>query len=220
MTVGTVLGDAIPLIPDADEARRWAETELADPSYAAAEPTPIDRLARGFMDALASLFQHGPSGAWGPVLAAVVVAVLVAVVLVALLVWGRPRLRPRVAEPSGGGLFGDARDRTSAQLRADADAHAANEAWADAIAARFRAIARALDERGLVETPPGATVHAFARAAGIRFPAETDALETAARAFDDVRYLRRPGTREAYTFVCALDERVGAARAAALVGAA
>ena len=213
-------GDAIPLIPDAEQARRWAETELTDPSYAAAEPTPIDRLARGVVDALAGLFQHGPSGAWGPALATAVVAVLVAVVLVALLLWGRPRLRPRVARPSGGGLFGDALDRTAAELRADADTHAAKEAWADAIAARFRAIARALDERGLVETPPGATVHAFARAAGIPFPAETDALETAARAFDDVRYLRRPGTRDTYRFVCELDERIGAARAATLVGAA
>ena len=32
-------------IPDADEAREWAERELADPVYRAAEPTAFDRAA-------------------------------------------------------------------------------------------------------------------------------------------------------------------------------
>ena len=30
------------LLPDPDEAREWAEKELTDPAYRAAEPTPID----------------------------------------------------------------------------------------------------------------------------------------------------------------------------------
>ena len=56
LRVSARLADAVPpLTPDGDEARRWAEDELADPAYDIAEPTPIDRIARAIGDFIASL---------------------------------------------------------------------------------------------------------------------------------------------------------------------
>ena len=76
----------------------------------------------------------------------------------------------------------------------------------------FRALARGCSERGVVETPPGATVHAFARAAARVFPHVADELERSATAFDDVRYLRRPGTAALYRQVAETDSAVVAAK--------
>ena len=55
-------------------------------------------------------------------------------------------------------------------------------------------------------------MHAFARAAARAFPSYAAALESAAAAFDDVRYLRRPGTEELYRRIAAVDDSVTAAR--------
>ncbi|WP_354002991.1 DUF4129 domain-containing protein [Microbacterium elymi] len=77
---------------------------------------------------------------------------------------------------------------------------------------RFRALARGLVERRAVELVPGATVHAFARAAGRAFPGRADDLDAAASAFDDVRYLRRPGTAALYGAVARADDAVQAER--------
>jgi hypothetical protein len=57
-------------------------------------------------------------------------------------------------------------------------------------------------------------VHAFARSAARVFPPLADRLEDAAAAFDDVRYLRRPGTGDLYRLVASVDDDVAAARPA------
>src|SRR5690606_27482462 len=79
---------------------------------------------------------------------------------------------------------------------------------------RFRALARALDERGIVHAPPGMTARAFTGAAREFFPDRAAALDDAADAFADVRYLRRPGTRERFAPVAGLDAAAARARAA------
>ena len=125
---------------------------------------------------------------------------------------GRARA-PRAARPrTPTALFGEAETRSAAELRRAAASHAAKGEWDAAIVLRFRALARGTVERGVVDTPPGATVHAFARAAARAFPASAADLEAAATAFDDVRYLRRPGTAELYRRVAEVDDRVAAAR--------
>ncbi|MCX6501878.1 MAG: DUF4129 domain-containing protein [Microbacterium sp.] len=205
--------DVDPLTPDADQARRWVEQELSDPAYAQAEPTPVDRIARAIGEAIGRLFQGGSGDGWGSTLAIVAVVVLVAVIVVALLVWGRPRLPHRYAEGPDT-LFGATEGPDAAALRRDAEAHADAGRWEAAIADRMRALARSLADRGAVETPPGATVHGFARRAGEVFPVAAVRLEEAASAFDDVRYLRRPGTAAAYRLVRTLDEDLALATVA------
>lgn len=207
--------DAVPpLTPDGDEARDWAKRELSDPIYAVAEPTPFDRIARAVGDFFASLFNPDVSGGWGSAFALVAAIVVAAVIVAAFLVWGMPRATRRAARhvPT---LFGEAEHRSAADLRAAATARARAAEWDAAIVLRFRALARGCLERGVVDPPPGATVHAFARAAARVFPALGDRVEAAASAFDDVRYLRRPGTAELYALVAAADDALAAARPAA-----
>ncbi len=204
-----------PLVPDADEARRWAEQELSNAAYEAARPTPIDRIAQAVGDALAQFFQQPLPGTWGPAAAVVATVVVIVVVAAALLIWGRPRSAARSRSRTPADLFGEQVDVSADELRADAARLAADADWPAAVAAAVRALARGLDERGLVTIPPGATVQAFSRAAAARFPAERDAFAQCAADFDDVRYLRRPGTRATYERVRALDERVVRTRATA-----
>jgi hypothetical protein len=83
---------------------------------------------------------------------------------------------------------------------------------------RFRALARGLAERGIVDVPPGTTVHGFARSAGVVFPNTAADLDDAAAAFDDVRYLRRPGTEALYRRIAGTDDAVATARAAQPAG--
>lgn len=214
-TIARLAESVPPLTPDGEEARRWAEQELSKPVYAEAEPTLFDRIARAIAEFFQRLFATQLDGPWGST-AAIIAAIIVIVLIVgAFLVWGRPRAthRSRVAVAE---LFGEAETRSAAQLRADAEARAARGDWDAAIVLRFRALARGLVERGAVETPPGATVHAFARRAGRVFPASADSLEEAAAAFDDVRYLRRPGTQELYGRVVLVDEAVSRSRPAVL----
>jgi hypothetical protein len=204
--------DAVPpLTPDGDEARRWAEQELSDPAYDIAEPTPFDRIARAIGDFIGSLLNPDLSGGWGSTFALVAAIVVVIVIVAAFLLWGVPRVTRR-ATPRTPLLFGETEHRSAAELRAAAAERARAADWDGAIVLRFRALARGCLERGVVDPPPGATVHAFARAAAGAFPALAPRLEDAATAFDDVRYLRRPGTAELYRLVESVDDAVAAAR--------
>lgn len=204
--------DAVPpLTPDGDEARRWAEKELSDPAYDIAEPTPFDRIARAIGDFIASLLNPDLSGGWGSAFAVIAAIVVGVVIVAAFLVWGVPRMSRRAA-PRATLLFGEAEHRSAAELRAAAEERARAADWEAAIVLRFRALARGCLERGVVDPPPGATVHGFARAAARAFPAQATALDSAATAFDDVRYLRRPGTAELYQLVASVDDQVAGAR--------
>ena len=203
-----------PLVPDGDEARRWAREELADPAYAAAQPNLFDRAARAVADVVGQLFGGGVSGTWAASLAIVALLVLAALLVVAILVWGRPRAERRARrDPSL--LFGDAEHRTAAQLREAAARHAAAGEWDAAVVVRFRALARGLDERVLVEASPGLTARRFARDAARVLPSAAEELAAAAAAFDEVRYLRMPGTPERYTAVARADDAVARREAVA-----
>lgn len=207
------LSDGVPpLTPDGDQARRWAEEELRDPVYAAAHPTPLDRIARAVQRFFSDLFSGSPDAAWGLWLAVAVAAVLVALIVISVVLSSRGRLSRR-STPVAADLFGDVETRSAAQLRRAAASAAARQDWSGAVILRFRAAARDLVERGLVELVPGSTVHAFAQAAARVVPEAAGDLEAAANAFDDVRYLRRPGTPELYARVAGADERTRSAPA-------
>lgn len=200
-----------PLEPDADEAREWAVRELSRPEYEAATPTPIDRMARAVGEFLAGLFSGDAPVGWDLTALVVIAVVLVLVVAGAFLIWGMPRSVHRGRRPVAD-LFGADDGRTAAELRDEAEKCASADDWTQAVILRFRALARGLAERTVVNPAPGTTVHAFARAAATAFPAHADALEDAASAFDDVRYLRRPGTADLYRLVASVDETLAGTR--------
>ncbi len=194
----------VPVDPDADEARELLINELAKPQYQAAKPTLFDQLAKAFWDWLNSLTIGGVEGP--PALGLGIILVLVAAaIVVAILVFGLPRLNRRSAV--AGSLFGDYDTRDAASLRRDAEAAAAAGDWATAIAEMFRAVARGLAERTVLTTTPGTTASGFATRAGVAFPSLREEFVASARAFDEVRYLGRAGTREQYEAVAALESR-------------
>jgi hypothetical protein len=206
----------IPVDPDAGEARRWIIEELSKPPYQAAQPSWFDRLSSAVWNWLTSL-HFGEGGASWPVILIIVVVVAAAVVA-AFLIFGAPRFNRR--STADGALFGREDDRNAAALRASASAAAAGGDWTLAIEELFRAIARGLAERALVITSPGTTARDFAVRAGSTFPMLATGLTAAARAFDEVRYLGRPGSEHAYLDILELERALRAARPeiAALAG--
>ncbi|KHK98904.1 hypothetical protein LK09_08615 [Microbacterium mangrovi] len=206
---------APPLTPDGATAQSWAREELRDPAYAAAHPTAFDRFARSVQEFFLHLFDAGAPGDSGRWLAVIACVVLVVLLIVAVVLWGRPRARRRAAAGDEPSLFGDVEHRTAAQLRKAAAAAADRADWDTAVILRQRALARGLAERGLLDTPPGTTVHGFARSAAVLLPDLRDELDAAATAFDDVRYLRLPGTAERYARVAHVDDAAASRTVAA-----
>lgn len=196
---------AVPVEPDAPDARELLLDELSDPAYAESQPTWFDLLSQAVLDWLGSL-RFGEGGAFSPLVLVMLLVLGVIAVLTAILIYGLPRWRQRSRLDDE--LFGERDRRTARQLRRDAEKAASAREWATAIAERFRAIARSLDERTIVTTLPGTTGHGFANAAGRQFAEHASALQRAADRFDEVRYLGQPGDAEAYRFVRELDEAI------------
>ncbi len=196
-----------PVEPDAPDARELLLDELSDPAYAESQPTWFDLVAQSVIDWFSSL--RLAEGEGPPALALVIGGiVLAAAIAAALIVYGLPRWRSR--SRLSGELLGERDRRTARQLRRDAERAATAGDWPRAIAERYRAIARALDERTIVSALPGTTAHGFARAAARQFPELGGQLEAAADRFDGVRYLDRPGTADDYALVRGLDETIDA----------
>jgi len=199
----------VPVDPDAPEATRWLLDELSKPQYQAAQPTLFDRIAKAVSDWLSSLQLGSAEGP--PALGlGVIILIVVAALVVAFLIFGLPRLnrRSRVT----GSLFGEDDARTAARMRLDAERAAADGDYTGAVLEMFRAIARGLAERTVLTTSPGTTAHDFGARAGRAFPDRAEALQDAAAAFDDVRYLDREGTQSRYREVAALERALRTAR--------
>lgn len=194
-------------VPDGDEARRWAEDELANPRYADAKPTWFDLVARDIGRFIADLFSSDNGANVGPWALIVVTVIIVAALITALIIWGRPR-SSRAVRRARTDLLGESDDRSATQLRADAERSARDGDWDTATILRYRAIARGLLERDLIDPAPGATAQSIAREASAVFADEAAAMRSAAVSFDDVRYLRHPATEESYRELAATDERL------------
>lgn len=199
-----------PVDPDRATAQRWAAEELVGREYRQAEPNLLQRVAQEVLDWITELLSRaeGVSAGYG---LAVGLGILLAAVLVALLVAGPVRRGARWRARSAGGVFTE-QLRTAAEHRAAAEAAAGAGDLGTAVRERFRAVARSLEERVVLDPRPGRTADEVAREAGARLPEAAGALLDAARAFDDVSYGGRTGTTDAYRRVVAADEATGRAR--------
>ncbi|GAA3927003.1 DUF4129 domain-containing protein [Microbacterium soli] len=202
----TFLPLADVFVPDGDEARHWAEEELAKQRYQAARPTWFDRWTADVVQWFIDLFTGDGAAGAAPIAMTVVVIVVLAALVVALLVWGRPRASRAVRRRQD--LLGERDDRTAAQLRSDAERRAKVQDWDGAVVLRYRALARGLLERDLIDPAPGATAQGIAREAGVPFPGFVDRLRDAATAFDAVRYLRVPADESAYRALVGVDDEL------------
>ncbi|MDR0482136.1 MAG: DUF4129 domain-containing protein [Cellulomonadaceae bacterium] len=195
-----------PLDPGAEEARRWLIEELARPEYDTS-PSLLERLITWIIDLFDRIDGAGPPGLY-VLLAVLAVAALV---VVGLVVAGPVRRgRGRAARV---GMRESDDERSAAQLRAAAEAAAAQEAWNVAVVERFRAVIRSLEERLIIEPATGSTAQEAAHAASDRLPAQALGLHHGAVIFDRVLYGHHSATRDDDQEMRALDLRVGTARA-------
>ena len=203
----------VPVDPDRPEAHDLLQEELLKPEYVQAKPTWWDQFIGGITDWINGLTVGQAQGPPALVLLVVIIAIAAALV-VTFLVFGLPRInrRSRIT----GSLFGEEDARTAAQMRVSGEAAAARADYATAIAEMFRSIARGLAERTILSTSPGTTAHDFGARAAAIFPQQFRELAEAALAFDDVRYLGRPGTLAQYDTVERLERQLRASRVASL----
>lgn len=199
-----VRGD-VPATPDADQARRAAEEELAKPVYHQATSLwqRIWQWLSQHLDPRAAV-PGAPSWLSTLLVVLLVVALLLALVaLITRVTWAR-----RVAR-SNTPLFED--DRDAAALTRAADAAAVRGDWATAVVERFRAVVRSLDERGAIEDYPGMTAHEAARLAARPLGTLAPQMDEAAGLFDSVRYGRVEPTPSQDTWMREFADRVAQA---------
>ena len=203
---------------DRDAAHEAARHELGKPIYPKASLT--ERLVNWIDELLYKLADAGSSvpGGWFTLS---VLLTLLAIAIVAAVHIARRTMRTN----RGGGyaLFGE-HELSAAEHRAIAEQYAAVGNWSVAIRHRLRAVARQLEESGVLDPVPGRTATELGRDAGRAIPNLAAELSRAAEDFNDVTYGERPGTESAYRMIVDLDDhlrtRTSASDAAAAVPAA
>ncbi|HET9890923.1 MAG TPA: DUF4129 domain-containing protein [Mycobacterium sp.] len=187
---------------DRDAAHRAAQDELNKPIYS--KGSAGEHLVDWLNDLIYRLLQKTSTmpGGW---LTATVLFILLAIGVIA----GVHLLRRTMRTRRGGdySLF-EAAPLTAAQHRATAENYAAEGDWAAAIRHRLRAVARQLEETGVLAPAPGRTANELARDAGAVLPHLAGELTEAATAFNDVTYGQQPGTPSAYQMIVELDDHL------------
>lgn len=208
------MGAEPPVLPSADEARRWAAEELAKPEYRDAAPSWLGTLWRNFLDWLRSL-DGGSTGDAAQVPGAVI-AIVIAAIIIAAVILARPRLNARARRPKE--VFERDVAVHAADYRARAEAAAASGKWGDAVVERFRALVRNAEDRAILDPQPGLTADEAARALSLHFGAEARRLELAAAMFDGIRYGNRTAGSADYQAMADLDAALEAGRPARSYG--
>lgn len=195
----------VPVTPDPQTAGTWLRRELADPVYHQ-RPSLLSRL----LEWVRTLFaQASAADTPGLVTTLTIVGGALLLVVVAFWVTGPVRRSRRLGRP--GVLAPDDR-RTAEQLRADADAAAARGDLAAAVADRFRAVVRSLEERAVLDERPGRTAHEAAADAGARLVPVAEELRRAADLFDAVVYGRLQATADDDAWLRSVDARTAGVR--------
>ncbi len=199
---------------DRDAAHEAAQHELAKPIYPKA--SLIDRLKDWITELLTKLIVNASSVPGGWFTISVLLILLVIAVVVAVRI---ARRTMRTNRGGGHALFGE-HELSAAEHRATAEQYAAVGNWSAAIRHRLRAVARQLEESGVLDPVPGRTATELARDAGRAIPHLAAELNRAAEAFNDVTYGERPGTESAYRMIADLDDHLRARTSASDAGAA
>ena len=194
---------------DRDAAHEAAQRELAKPIYPKASLT--ERFSEWLDDLLYRIAQEGSSlpGGW------FTVSILLIVLAVAIVVAVRIARRTMRTNRGGDHALFDSQELSARQHRATAEQYAAVGNWTAAIRHRLRAIARQLEEDGVLNPVPGRTATELAKDAGAVVPDLAGELLQAANAFNDVTYGERPGTEPAYRMIADLDSHLRSRGAAA-----
>lgn len=197
---------------DRDAAHQAAQDELNKPVYS--KGSAGEQLAEWLNETIFRLLQKTASlpGGW---LTATVLFIMLAIALAVAI-----HIVRRTMRTNRGGdyqLF-EAAQLTAAQHRATAENYAAQGEWAAAIRHRLRAVARQLEETGVLNPAPGRTANELASDAGAALPHLAGELSQAATAFNDVTYGEQPGTPSAYQMIADLDDHLRSRSTAVLAG--
>jgi uncharacterized protein DUF4129 len=186
---------------DRDPAHQAAQRELDKPIYP--KGSLSQRLDEWIHELLFRLIEKGSTVPGGWFTISVLVTLLIVAVVIAV------RVARRTIRTHGGDypLF-DTGQLSADQHRAAAERFAAEGNWSAAIRHRLRAVARGLEESGMLEPAPGRTANELARDAGARVPHLSSELSQAATAFNDVTYGEIPGTQGAYQLIVDLDDHL------------
>ncbi|BBX00010.1 hypothetical protein BST36_19110 [Mycolicibacterium moriokaense] len=187
---------------DSDAAHEAAQRELQKPIYP--KPSLTERLVEWINELIYRLASEGSRlpGGWFTI--SILLILLVVAVVVAI------RIARRTMRTNRGtryALFGE-HELTADEHRATAEQLAAAGNWAAAIRHRLRAVARQLEDTGVLDAIPGRTATELARDAGKALPALAAELTQAAGAFNDVTYGEQPGTEFAYRMIADLDDHL------------
>jgi hypothetical protein len=187
---------------DRDVAHDAAQNELSKPIYPRSSPT------QQFIDWITELFyrlaMQGSKipGGWFTIAVLAILVVLAVVVAV--------RTAQRTMRTDRGrqyALFGR-QELSAAEHRRTAEQSAAQGNWATAIRHRLRAVARHLEETGVLDPVPGRTATELARDTSATLGDLSGELFSAASVFNDVTYGEQPGTEADYRMIADLDGRL------------
>lgn len=186
---------------DRDAAHEAAQRELGKPIYP--RPSLTERITEWLDELIYRITAEGSTvpGGWFTIS---VLLILLAVAIVVAVRIARRAIRTQRAAHS---LYGG-QELSAAEHRATAEKHAAAGDWAAAIRHRLRAVARQLEETGVLNPVPGRTATELARDAGSAFPRLSGELGAATTVFNDVTYGERPGTEAAYRLIADLDDHL------------
>jgi hypothetical protein len=188
-----------------DGAQQEAHRELSKPIYhRGGEPLAV-RAVKWFghlVDRiLGAAARHAPAGGPG----ALALVLLVVVIVVVILVWrvGVPRRAASIGAILSPSRAMSAADHRALAVRAadDGDLHVA-------VIERMRAVARELEERGILDPRPGRTATELTNEAASRLPDATAMLRSAAAAFNAVAYGDAAATAAQLASVVAADDLV------------
>lgn len=187
---------------DRDAAREAAQDELSKPIYPKGSLT--DRFNEWLDELIYRIIAEGSivPGGWFTITILLIILVIAAVVAIRI-------ARKTMATNRGGDhqLFGST-ELSAARHRDLAQQSAASGDWAAAIRHRLRAVARHLEETGMLTPVPGRTANELARDAGAAITELSGELTSAASAFNEVTYGGLPGTQAAYQMISDLDDHL------------
>lgn len=189
-----------PVVPGSDEARRWAEEELARPEYRDADPGWV----AGFWESLRDWLRSLDGGSVGEgASASPWIGVAMAVLIGAAIIIARPRLNAKAKRPED--MFDADPTVVATAYRERAAAAASAGDWNAAVVDCFRALVRTAEERNVLDARAGRTADEVVQDLAVAFRAEAGRLAEAARTFDGVRYGNQPAGRAAYARMLELD---------------
>jgi hypothetical protein len=187
---------------DSDAAHEAAQRELQKPIYP--KPGLTERLLEWINELIYRLADAGSRLPGGWFTLSVLLILLIVGIIVAIRI---ARRTMRTDRGSRYALFGE-HELSAGEHRATAEQYAASRDWAAAIRHRLRAVARELEDFGVLDAVPGRTATELARDAGQALPALAAELSLAAGSFNDVTYGERPGTEAAYRIIADLDDHL------------